>query len=477
MIRSRYFPDAAECLAEKPRGGDKIEIPADVYDSLGVKEDFILRGAYPYEAAKIIAKSKLVAALRFDETSGEIKTTSQVGISAEMDFAFALWNFYDKEAAIERVILSRINSAGNLPAVFSNGAGEIQIQDGVDAGKNLAKAFAKASAEKSALHVKDDVQEALSGTKIPQVFEIVSSLWDDIVLLGRNFTDIKDFANGRISGKQLIKNVVVTNVGVFGKGAGYAMGATVAIMAGAPAILAFGAAVATGYFFKLSYSETAKDFLDKFSKDDRAKMLDTFGGELSKMLSGKFFTMYEIGLLMEAIRDDLNAEALKQMYASGSDSARAEWARKYISCRLDDIYKQRKFIGMPSKDDWNLGFNRLRERLANGGDIVADMENQRTKALAQMQAKIAEYKLKLRDLATIMPQVNEWSKISHATEQTIIGIQNDNRRYEIVHQQQLAERAASEKNFRNALAELESKTRRTDTDEELQKLLAEIKNI
>ncbi len=147
-------------------------------------------------------------------------------------------------------------------------------------------------------------------------------------------------------------------------------------------------------------------------------------------------------------------------------------------CSSDlDIYGQRKFVGMPSTNDWILGFKRISERLASGGDIFADMEQQRTEALAQMQAKIVEYKLKLRDLATIMPQVNEWSKISHATEQTIIGIQNDNRRSEIVRQQQLAERAASEKKFRNGMAELEAKTIRSDNRDAVQKLLAEMKNI
>lgn len=125
MIKSRYFPDSARCLAEVPLGNDKIEIPADVYDKvadqLGAKKNFILRGAYPYEAVKIIAQSERVKALEFDDISGEIKTSSTVGITAEMELAFAIWNFYDKESAIDRVIFLRLKASGKLQEISSDG--------------------------------------------------------------------------------------------------------------------------------------------------------------------------------------------------------------------------------------------------------------------------------------------------------------------------------------------------------------------
>ena len=112
-------------MAEVPLGNDKIEIPADVYDKvadqLGAKKNFILRGAYPYEAVKIIAQSERVKALEFDDISGEIKTSSTVGITAEMELAFAIWNFYDKESAIDRVIFLRLKASGKLQEISSDG--------------------------------------------------------------------------------------------------------------------------------------------------------------------------------------------------------------------------------------------------------------------------------------------------------------------------------------------------------------------
>ena len=85
MIKSRYFPDAARCLAEVPSNGDKIEIPADVYDSLADddKKNYILRGAYPYEAVKIIAQSNLVKAVELDTASGK-HSRNQCGIGIRL---------------------------------------------------------------------------------------------------------------------------------------------------------------------------------------------------------------------------------------------------------------------------------------------------------------------------------------------------------------------------------------------------------
>lgn len=464
MIKSRYFPDVARFLAEIPSGNDKIEIPADIYDAvadqLGDKKNYILRGAYPYEAVKIIAQSEKVEALVFDATSGEIKTSSTVGISAEMDFAFALWNFYDSESAIDRVILSRLEKGDNLPAILSDSAVRIQIQDSMDLGKDFSKAFAKASAKKSFGYVKDKIQAhrtlngevSVSVSRVPQIFhtvkesvgDIFSALWDEIVLLGRNFTDIKDCFNGRISGKQLAKNMIVTNVGFAGAGAGFALGSSVAAVAGLPAILAFGAAFTVGYGFRKLYEKGAKDYLEILITDDSAKMTDIFGRELPKMLRGKFLTPYEMGLLLEAIRDDITKERLKDMYACGNDSARAEWARQYIACRLSDIYEQRIIVRMPSAEDWIAGIRRVSERLSSGVDILADMEAKRKEALENMQAKIKELKLKLQDLAAIMSTVNAMEKTQLRTERILQGMQRSNQLYEEIHRQQKDERAALE---------------------------------
>ena len=440
MIKSRYFPDAAKCLAEVPSSGDKIEIPADVYDSLAADErkDFFLRGAYPYEAVKIIAQSNLVKALEFDTASGEIKTAGTVGISAELEFAFAIWNFYDEESAIDRIIFSRLEASGNLPAVLSNGAGEVKLKDDTNARKDLAKAFAKKSTGQIVGKVRDsriDINFPAPVSKVAHAVnaikdsDIVSAFWGEIVFLGKNAKDIKDFFNGRISAGQLGKNLLLTKVGLIGFGAGYAFGGAFAAIAGAPAILAFGTAFAVGYGLKKMYRKTAKRYLDAVISDDSQDMIDIFGAELPKMLAGKFLTPYEMALLMEAIRDDITKERLKDMYTAGNNSARAEWARQYIGGRLNDIYRQRRSVRIITAQDWADGLRRVQEKISRGEDISAEMEAKRAEAVANMQAFLDSIKIKWYQLGDAVQAANAAQETQSRMEKTFSRIRDGNRHH------------------------------------------------
>lgn len=445
MIKSRYFPDVLRCLAEIPNGDDKIEIPADVYDENKIssaQKNFILRGNYSYETVKIIAQSGCVEALEFDETSGEIKTKSTYGISAEMDFAFAFWNFYDKDSALERVILSWLQTKNELPQIFSNDIGEIKIEDAI----NIKEDFAKALAKELAIQIKDriqtgttlDVEVSMNVSKVPKVFQVVgdifSTFWDEIVLLGRHATDIKDFVNGRISTKQLAKNAIVTTAGVSGASYLYVLGGSVAAVAGAPAILVFLSAAATGYWGKVSYREVAKNFFNNFIIEDNQKMLEIFHGELVKMLSGKFLTIYETGILMEAIRADLNQNAFKEMYSCGTKEKQTNWAQSYIQKRLDEIFQQRIFIEMPSATDWAAGIQRINKRLANGENILEEMEHSREDALKNMRDKLLKFKLKPYEMGTIISAVNAMNKTQLRAQRVLEKMQRDELHYKKINQ-------------------------------------------
>lgn len=446
MIKSRYFPDAARCLAEIPSNGDKIEIPADVYDSLAAdeKKNFILRGAYPYEAVKIIAQSNLVKAIEFDTASGEIRTTSTVGISAELEFTFAIWNFYDEKSAIERIIFSRLKDSGNLPEIVSNGAGEVQLRDNTNARKDFAKAFAKKSTGLVVGRIRDSadfpapvskVAHVVNAVKDSPVGDMVSAFWSEIVFLGKNAKDIKDFFNGRISFGQLGKNMTLTAVGGVGFGAGYALGGIVAAVAGAPAILAFGTAFAVGYGLKKMYRKSAKRTLDRIISDDRQDMMDIFSVELPKTLAGKLLTPYEMALLMEAIRDDITTERLQDMYATGSKSARADWARQYIGGRINNLYEQRRRVRKLSAQDWADGLRRVQEKISRGVDISAEMESKRAKALAEMQTFLDSIKLKWYQLGDAVKAANDIQDTEYQIADCLRGILVSNQRHVEIRQQ------------------------------------------
>ena len=458
MIKSRYFPDSARCLAEVLGGNDKIEIPADVYDKfadqLGSKKNFILRGAYSYEAVKIIAQSKLVKALELDDVSGEIKTSSAVGISAELEFAFAVWNFYDKESAIDRVIFSRLKASGKLQEILSDSIEKNQdCDDYMNELEEVAEEFGKKAAVKSVGYFKGkfqsdrtiDIDAPVQISKVPQIFhkvkdltgDMISSFWDEIVLVANSAEDIKDCYDGRISKKQLAKNVTITTAGMLGYPAGYAMGGAVAAMVGAPAVIAFIPAFLVGYGFKKSYKAFAKEKLDAFIKDDNEKMKRILEEIQAEMLEGKFLTIYEVGLLEEAKHDDIKNNCLKDMYGAGeNDFERTKWARQHIAERLNDIYRQRKVILMPSAQDWADGLRRVQEKLSRGEDISAEMESKREKALYEMRTFLDRIKLKPYQLGDAMKFINSIKETQYKISNTLHKMQADNQLHAEIRQQQ-----------------------------------------
>ena len=475
MIKSRYFPDSARCLAEVPSGNYKIEIPADVYDKvadeLGANKNFILRGAYPYDAVKIIAQSNLVKALDFDAVSNEIKTSSTVGITAELDFAFAVWNFYDKESAIDRVIFSRLKASGKLQEFSSDGIEKNQDEDDYTSElEEVAEEFGKKAAGKSVGYFKGkfqsdktiDIDSPVQISRVPQIFhkvkdltgDMISSFWDEIVLVANSAEDIKDCYDGRISKKQLAKNMTVTAAGMLGYPAGYAMGFGVAAMFGAPAVIAFVPAFLVGYGFKKSYKAVAKEKLDAFIEDDSEKMKKIFDEVQAEMLAGKFLTIYEMAIFEEAKHDDIKNNCLKDMYGAGqNDFERAEWARQHIVGRLNDIYRQRTVILMPSAQDWADGLRRVQEKLSRGVDIFAEMKSKREKALSEILAFLDKIKLKPYQLGDAMKFINAMKETQYGISNTISKIKADNQHHAEIRRQQQKTEAALDAELQKLLSD------------------------
>jgi len=270
-------------------------------------ENFI-RGAYDYETAKIFAQSKCVDALNFDSMSREIKTSSTVGISAEISFALAMWNGYSREAAIERVILARMRNI-NLPADLKENFSNVNLADGY----TLKEDFAKSLAGKSVSYVNDRVQTAqVAASEVPanishvekffhEANDFIAGVGDEFVMVFPYLETISDFAKGRISGKQALKNAALVVAGV--------AGATAAV-----AIVPVGGFIATlfiGFAGKKFSREGYKPYFDLIYAGDSKKLMEIFDNELAEALRGKFLTDYEWEILFEAIGDTITKNDLR----------------------------------------------------------------------------------------------------------------------------------------------------------------------
>lgn len=461
MIRSKYFPAVEACISDNLRGEDKIEIPADVYDT-AVREgkiaaDDFIRGDYDYETAKIFAESKRVDALKFDTGNGEIKTSSKVGISAEIIFALAIWNGYDRETAIERTILSQMNKT-DLPESLADKVSEIKIVDEPNVAKDLGKYLAGKSSSYVDNKIRADravnAEVFVNVPRVPQIVQgvgdtvgdVISAVSDEIVLVCRYGENILDLRRGRISAKQFGKNTAVIAVGVTGAGAGWTVGGLAAAAAGLPAALGVGTALAASYAFKAFYRKFAKSKPDMFIREDSEKMREIFFDELTEMLDGKFLTQYEIDLLLESVNDAITAEKWKDMYQRGSLSAQKQWAHEFIERHLQGVEGQRLFVIMPEDAEWQAGLQRVADMLDGGEDIAAKLEQQRVESLAQRRKFLAEkYNLKQYETAQAMSIINPLVKTQLEIGRSLAHMQRNEANFQAQERQLMDERAALKK--------------------------------
>lgn len=445
MVISKYFPTVAECTTRRPSGEDKIEIPADVYDiavreGMMLSEDFI-RGDYDYETVKILAQPGLIDALKFNILDGEIKTSSKVGISAEINFVLAIWNGYNREAAIERAILSGLKNS-NIPKLLAEKVSQINISDG----SNLEEDFAKHFVGKSMNYVEDKVQTAKAVSTqlsdnvpmIPRFFQktgdLISAFGDEVIEALPHVETASDWVNGRISGKQALKNIALVFVGTAG---------AIAAISSAP-VGGFLATLFVGFSGKMFFKEFYKPRLDAiFGDDDSKKLLEVFNAEFVKILNGKFLTQYETEIFLEAIGDVVTDKKLKDMYQYGNLSAQKKWAYDFIERFLQNIEGQRIFVITPTYAEWQAGLERVAELLNSGEDIAERMEQQRVQTLTQRCKFLAEkYDLKPYETAQAMSIINPMVKVKVGIGRTLAGMQIEEAHYQSEEQRIKNERVA-----------------------------------
>lgn len=362
MIQSRYFSDLSSCLINVSSDDIRIEIPSDVFDKAvnegkisEQRKKIILRGIFSYEAAKIIAQSGKVEAIKFDATSGEIKTLSSVGISAEIIFALAIWDDYERKVAIDYAILLCLESNAKFFLEFSEKVSRVNISDV----SNIKKDFVRVVTSKSLDHVRDEIQ--VNGSVDAELSDS-DSVWSqflhdlgDMVRIPVNCgEDIYDLTKGRISGKQFLKNTMINIFGSFG--------AVVTIHTlGAHGLIT---SLVVNHFGKKGFKEKAKNFLDKFVNEDSDEMLEIFDVELVKSLQGQFLSKHELEILMKEIVNGIDKDLLKDMRVLSSRSKQEDFARNFIVTRLrNEVLWKREFVEMPSTDEWNLGFKRVKKVL------------------------------------------------------------------------------------------------------------------
>ena len=404
QIQSKYCATGSKCVQECFENGNfrywnadgtpmQVEVPVDKYDAAiqameerirrgevkGITDpkeakNIIREGHFTYEQVKNIAKAGTVESIVFDAASGAIIAVNSFGITATISFATAVWNGADFDVAIKSaatqglkvggisfatsVLAGQLGKAGLNSLLVGSSEAVIQIigpkasailVNGFRTGTNIYGAAAMKSAAKM-----------LRGNAITGIISVA------VLSVG----DVSNIFRGRISGKQLFKNVANTASSVAGDGAGWMAGAAAGsmILPGVGTVVgAFVGSMAGG----TAASKVSGAVLNEFIEDDADEMLEIIQEVFAQLCEEFLITQDEAETLVEGLQNALTGNVLKDMYASYD---KEEFVREMLTDDFEDVAKQRTFIQLPSAKEMQEGLKEVLE------DIADSVESEETEA-------------------------------------------------------------------------------------------------
>lgn len=398
-IQSKYCQSGQSCINEcfdkegnfrymvdgKPM---QIEVPSDKYESAvqameekikagkvpGVSdpkeaENIVRKGHFTYEQAKNIAKAGTVESLTYDAVNGVIIASSAFGVTAIITLATNLWNGedFDKSlklatysglkvggtAFITTVLASQLSKAGLNSALVGSSEAIVGIL-GPKASAILVNAFRNGSNIYGAAAMKSAAKLLRGNVITAGVTVVVLSSFD-----------IANIFRGRISGKQLFKNLTNTASTVAGGTGGWLGGAAIgsAILPGVGTVVGglIGSIAAGGLAGKASDA-----ILGNFIEDDADEMVRIIQKQFESIAQDYLLNQKEAEKCVDRLGEKLDGKLLKDMFASNN---RKEFARNILIPIVEAETQKRKHIEAVSDERIALSLKEVLEDISDSTEL------------------------------------------------------------------------------------------------------------
>lgn len=366
-VPSDKYEAAIEAMEEKIRRGQVsgVNNPEDA-------KKIVKKGHFTYSQARNIAKAGTVESITYDSVNGVIIASSALGISAVLTFANSIWNGEDLDVAVKNatysglkvggttfitsVLASQLSKAGLNSALVGSSEAVINVL-GPKASAMLINAFRNGSNIYGAAAMK-------SAAKLLRGNVITAGV--TIVVLSS--FDIANIFRGRISGKQLFKNLTNTASTVAGGTAGWVGGAAAGAAIGSvvPIIGTGIGSVVGGLAGSVMGGSTAGKISDKvmgtFIEDDANEMIRIIEKEFQILAVDYLLNQKEAEKSVDALQVKLDGKILKDMYAS---SNRKEFANDLLNPIIENEVSKRKKIQLPSIDKFGESIKEILEEIAD----------------------------------------------------------------------------------------------------------------
>lgn len=380
-IQSKYCATGSRCINECFENDGKgafryyskngkpmqIEVPSDKYDSaVQAMEEKIKRGQvegtsnpedakkivrkghFTYEQAKNIAKAGTVESITYDAVNGLIIAKSAFGISAMLTFATSIWNGEDFDVALKMatytglkvggtafvtsILVSQLSKAG-LNSALVGGSEAIIEMIGPKASAVLINAFRDGSNIYGAAAMKSAAKLLRGNVMTAGVTVVVLSSFD-----------VANIFRGRISGKQMFKNITNTTSSVVGGTAGWIGGAAIgsAIFPGIGTMLG-GLIGSVGLGGAANKASDA--ILGEFIEDDADEMVRIIEKQFGELAKDYLLSQKEAEKVIDNLKSVLDGKKLKDMY---SNKNRKEYAKNLLIPLIEKEISRRPKINAPT---------------------------------------------------------------------------------------------------------------------------------
>ena len=395
--KSMYYNSASECYQylfgeDGALLYDEVEVPADQYDNIvsyvkkKIKDgevpnlsdpeevtEIIKKGVLTFTQAKHLVEEKKIDVLFFNTGNRAIGISMDIGLSAIYQYASDIWRGEDPDKAMENSVVLGLSTAGktivtsvmNDEVVISNlNHLLIPATDALVRGAyhNVSKGFINFLA-----NLGRDGATIYAGAAINHLAkilrELISSSAFAVALVGvRSIPDINDFIHGRISGKQLGKEMAklagqmgFAALGAFLGGkiiAGAAGAATIGAASGSvvpgPGTIIGGLIGAIGGGMAVSF------VADQLIEDDAVEMERIIENQFIALANEYLINEAEAATISDRLIEKLTTDkkVLKEMFASKN---RTNYARNTLLLpEVKKVVDSRKKITFPSKEVYSV---------------------------------------------------------------------------------------------------------------------------
>lgn len=339
----------------------------------------VKKGHLTYQQAKNIAKAGTVESIVFDSVYGAIICTSAFGMTAVITFAKSMWDGNDIDVAVEESLCAGMQVGGVTFVTFVIGAQLVKA--GLNSslktvGREAVKTVFKSQASRQILRklLGDGTKEAVKN--INKAADLICSniIADAVMFVVLSTDDIIKSFQGKISGKQLFKNMTTLAASLGGGAAGYYIGGTIGLAIGGfvagpnGGVIGFKiGSIAGSIAGGIGANEATNKALSEFIEDDAVAMVAIIEKHFVDLAQEFLLTQEEVNLVLDDLKLALDQFQLLEMFASDD---RDKYADDLLRDIIEKVIVFRSNITMPDEDAYFEALIRMEDRLSAGKPII-----------------------------------------------------------------------------------------------------------